>query len=329
MNSFGRVFKVQIFGESHGEGAGVVIDGCPAGVSITEEDLETDLSRRRSGAKGTTPRKEADLPIIMSGVFNKKTTGAPLTVFFKNTNTRSGDYSNLVSSPRPGHADYTGRVKYGGFNDYRGGGHFSARLTVGIVAAGAIAKKILNNISIEAKLIEAGGNTNIDEAIDNAMKNRDSIGGIVECVVKGLPVGLGEPFWDSVESVLSHAVFSIPAVKGIEFGAGFDVAKITGSENNDNIIDEKGTTETNNAGGINGGITNGNNVIFKIAVKPTSSISKPQKTFNFDSNKIEELVVHGRHDVCVALRAPVILEAVTAIVFADLMLLEQNVKRTN
>jgi chorismate synthase len=329
MNSFGRVFKVQIFGESHGEGAGIIIDGCPSGVSITEDDLEADLSRRRSGAKGTTPRKEADLPIIMSGVFNKKTTGAPLTIFFKNTNTRSGDYSNLVSSPRPGHADYTGKIKYGGYNDYRGGGHFSARLTVGVVAAGAIAKKILKNVSIEANLIEAGGDKDIERALDNAIKNHDSIGGIIECRVKGLPVGLGEPFWDSVESVLSHAVFSIPAVKGIEFGAGFEVARMTGLENNDNIIDEKGTTETNNAGGINGGITNGNDIVFKIAIKPTSSISKTQQTMNFETGKVEELIVKGRHDVCVALRAPVILEAVTAIVFADLMLLEQNIKRVN
>lgn len=327
MNSFGRVFKVQIFGESHGMGAGIVIDGCPSGISLTEDDFEADLSRRRAGAKGTTPRKEADLPEIMSGVFEGKTTGAPLTIFFKNMNTRSGDYANLLDSPRPGHADYTGRIKYGGFNDYRGGGHFSARLTVGIVAAGVIAKKILKEIKIESKLTEAGGLTNIDEALDKAMADNNSIGGIVECKVNGLPVGLGEPFWDSVESVLSHAVFAIPAIKGIEFGSGFAGAKSTGFDNNDNIIDTKGTTETNHAGGINGGITNGNDIVFRVAVKPTSSISKPQKTMNFDKGEVGELIIKGRHDACVALRVPPILEAMTALVLTDLMLLEHKTER--
>ena len=327
MNSFGRVFKVQIFGESHGMGAGIVIDGCPSGISLTEDDFEADLSRRRAGAKGTTPRKEADLPEIMSGVFEGKTTGAPLTIFFKNMNTRSGDYANLLDSPRPGHADYTGRMKYGGFNDYRGGGHFSARLTVGIVAAGVIAKRILEDIKIESKLTEAGGSTNIDEALDKAMVDNNSIGGIVECKVNGIPVGLGEPFWDSVESVLSHAVFAIPAIKGIEFGSGFAGSRMSGFENNDNFIDTKGTTETNNSGGINGGITNGNELFFRVAVKPTSSISKPQQTMNFDKLEVAELIIKGRHDACVALRVPPILEAMTALVLTDLMLLEQQTER--
>jgi len=327
MNSFGRLFKVQIFGESHGTGAGVVIDGCPAGISLSEKDLEKDLSRRRSGAKGTTPRKEADLPEFLSGIFNGKTTGAPLTIFFKNTNIRSGDYLNLVASPRPGHADFTGKIKFGSYNDYRGGGHFSARLTVGIVAAGVVAKKMLKDITIKATLTEAGGTTDINAAIDKAMAEQNSIGGIVKCKVNGLPVGLGEPFWDSVESVLSHAVFAIPAVKGIEFGSGFQAAKMTGFEHNDNIIDDKGHTETNNAGGINGGITNGNELIFRIAVKPTSSIAKPQQTMNFKKGKVDKLIIKGRHDACVALRVPPILEAMTAIVLADFMLLEQKVGR--
>jgi chorismate synthase len=327
MNSFGRLFKIQIFGESHGLGAGIIIDGCPAGIPLTEEEFEADLSRRRAGAKGTTPRKEADLPEFMSGVFNGKTTGAPLTIFFKNMNTRSGDYANLVSSPRPGHADFTGRVKYGGNNDYRGGGHFSARLTVGIVAAGVVAKKILKNVQIESKLIEAGGLCDIEKALDKAIEDQNSIGGVVECRVKGLPVGLGEPFWDSVESVISHAVFAIPATKGIEFGSGFAAASMTGSEHNDNIIDNSGTTETNHAGGINGGITNGNELVFRIATKPTSSIAKPQQTMNFEKGKVDELVIKGRHDVCVALRVPPILEAITALTLADLMLLEQKAER--
>lgn len=327
MNSFGRLFKIQIFGESHGLGAGIIIDGCPAGIPLIEEEFEADLSRRRAGAKGTTPRKEADLPEFMSGVFNRKTTGAPLTIFFKNMNTRSGDYANLVSSPRPGHADFTGKVKFGGSNDYRGGGHFSARLTVGIVAAGVVAKKILKNVQIESKLVEAGGSTDIEKALDRAIEDQNSIGGIVECRVNGLPVGLGEPFWDSVESIISHAVFAIPATKGIEFGSGFAGARMTGLEHNDNIIDNKGATETNHAGGINGGISNGNELVFRIATKPTSSIAKPQQTMNFEKGMVDELVIKGRHDVCVALRVPPILEAITALVLADLMLLEQKADR--
>jgi chorismate synthase len=327
VNTFGTQFKVQIFGESHGEGAGIVIDGCPAGILLTEADFEADIARRRSGAKGTTPRLEADLPELMSGVFNKHTTGAPLTIFFRNTNTRSGDYANLVASPRPGHADYTGRVKFGGFNDYRGGGHFSARLTVAVVAAGVVAKKILKDISIASKLVEAGGRTDIDNAVDEAVEAHNSIGGVVECRVTGLPVGLGEPFWDSVESLISHAVFAIPATKGIEFGSGFEASRMKGSEHNDLIIDDKGTTATNHAGGINGGITNGNELYFRVAIKPTSSISIPQQTMNFESGRVEELVIKGRHDACVALRVPPILEAMTAIVLADLMLLAQKASR--
>ncbi len=325
MNTFGRIFKTQIFGESHGLGAGILIEGCPAGVPLKEADFEPDMSRRRAGKKGTTPRKEADLPEFMSGVFNGYSTGAPLTIFFRNMNTRSGDYANLVASPRPGHADFTGKVKFGGFNDYRGGGHFSARLTTGIVAAGVVAKKLMPQLEIEAYLTEAGGSKDIEKAIDEALASHDSIGGVVECKVKGLPVGLGEPFWDSVESLISHAVFAIPAVKGIEFGSGFEAAKMKGSEHNDNIIDAEGTTETNFAGGINGGISNGNELVFRIAIKPTSSIGKAQQTMNFEKGKVEELVVKGRHDACVALRAPVILEAMTAIVLADLMILEQHI----
>lgn len=324
MNSFGRFFRVHIFGESHGVGAGITIDGCPAGIKIDDNDFEADIARRRSGAIGTTPRNEADLPEVLSGVFNGHTTGAPITIFVKNMNTRSADYANLVASPRPGHADFTGRVKFGGFNDYRGGGHFSARITVALVAAGTLAKKVLKNVNINAKVIQAGGSTDIDTAVEKAVAQNNSIGGIVECNVTGLPVGLGEPFWDSVESLISHAVFSVPAVKGIEFGSGFDAAKMTGIQHNDPIIDNIGTTATNNAGGINGGITNGNTLTFRVAIKPTSSIALPQQTMNFSNNKIEELIVKGRHDACVALRAPVIIEAVTAIVLADLMLIEQK-----
>lgn len=320
MNTFGTIFRISIFGESHGAEVGVVIDGCPAGIEICKEDFEADLKRRKSGAKGTTPRIEADEPEIVSGIFNGHTTGTPITIVFKNANTHSSDYSNLVAHPRPGHADFTGRCKYDGFNDYRGGGHFSARITVGIVAAGVIAKKILKNVDIKSSIIEVGGLTDIDAAVANAMSRNDSVGGIVDCRVKGLPVGLGEPFWNSVESVVSHAVFAIPGVKAIEFGCGFASAKMFGSEHNDAIIDANGTTATNNAGGVNGGITNGNEFYFRIAVKPTSSIAREQQTFNFETSQVEPLIVKGRHDACIALRVPPILEAMTAIALADLYL---------
>lgn len=327
MNSFGTLFKVHIFGESHGTAVGICIDNCPAGIDLNEEDFLYDISRRKSGAKGTTPRQEEDMPEIISGVFNGKTTGAPITVLFKNNNVISKDYSNLIDTPRPGHADFTAKIKYGGFNDYRGGGHFSGRLTLCLVAAGVIAKKICKTISIRATLIEAGGNSNIDKAIDEALAANDSIGGIVECIASNIPIGLGEPFFDSVESLISHIVFSIPAIKGIEFGSGFLSAKMKGSQHNDAISDEFGNTEKNNSGGINGGISNGNDLVFRVAVKPTSSIGIAQETYSFKTGQKVILEIKGRHDACIALRVPVIIEAATAIVLADLMLQEQITKR--
>lgn len=322
MNTFGRHFKISIFGESHGEAIGITIDGCKAGIDLSESDFQTDLLRRKSGAKGTTTRIESDEPNLISGVFNGKTTGAPLTILFKNSNTISKDYSNLVTQPRPGHADFTAQKKYKGFADYRGGGHFSGRLTLALVAAGVIAKKIIQPINIQAQLIEAGGDSDIEKAIDKAIENNDSIGGIVQCQTENMPIGLGEPFFDSVESLISHIIFAIPAIKGIEFGSGFNASKMTGSQHNDNIIDKNGNTETNFAGGINGGITNGNDLNFKIAVKPTSSITSSQKTINLATNKVEDLEIKGRHDICIALRIPPIVEAATAIVLADLILIQ-------
>jgi len=327
MNTFGTIFRISIFGESHGKSVGVTIDGCPAGIPLTEADFIHDLSRRKSGAAGTTPRTEADLPEIISGVFQDKTTGAPVTIVFKNKNTLSKDYSSLLLHPRPGHADFVARTKYGGYADYTGGGHFSGRLTLGLVAAGVIAKMIIAPAVVSATLIEAGGSTDIEAAVQKAVEQNDSIGGIIECKTTGLPVGLGEPFFNSAESLLSHIVFAIPAVKGIEFGSGFAAAKMTGSTHNDLIINSNGTTETNNAGGINGGITNGNTLQFKIAIKPTSSIGLPQQTYNFENEQIETLLIEGRHDKCIALRVPPVLEAATAIVLADLYLINQNVKR--
>ncbi|OPY71650.1 MAG: Chorismate synthase [Syntrophorhabdus sp. PtaU1.Bin002] len=327
MNAFGRLFRISILGESHGPCVGILVDGCPAGLPINEGEFASDLERRRGGRKGTTPRKEADVPYLKTGVFNGKTTGMPLLILFENKNTDSEAYERIKFTPRPGQADFVAFQKFGGFNDYRGGGHFSGRLTAGLVAAGVIAKKVLAPITVEARLTEAGGSSDIEKSVDAAIEKQDSIGGIVECVVAGLPIGLGEPFFDSVESLISHIVFSIPAVRGIEFGTGFAAARMRGSEHNDELLSSDGRTKTNNAGGVNGGITNGNDVRFRVAVKPTSSISTIQHTIDTRSGEPVDLSVGGRHDVCIALRMPVIVEAAAAIVFADLMLMEHRRER--
>jgi chorismate synthase len=488
MNSFGRIFRISIFGESHGESVGIVVDGCPAGMPLTVDDFLPDLERRKGGTqKGTTPRQEEDLPIFKSGLFNNKTTGAPITILFENKNIRSGDYEKQRDVPRPGHADFVAHKKFGGFEDYRGSGHFSGRLTVALVAAGVIAKKILGysktspqtprqrrgssehselpgyitntpgqweavstyakenrksptkaeeflweqlrnrkiqnlkfrrqhpiegyiadfvclekklvvevdggyhddeeqkkidefrtltlqsngyklirfrneevlnkigwvleeigksltaesispsplerepegevQIKITSSILEIGGEKDLDKGLQKAIDAKDSIGGIIECRVTGLPIGLGEPFFDSAESLLSHIVFSIPAVRGIEFGTGFAAARMFGSEHNDTIENMEGKTRTNHAGGIVGGLTNGNELAFRIAIKPTSSTPKEQVTLNWETGKVEAASVKGRHDLCIALRVPVILEAVTAVVLADLMMLEQKIQR--
>ena len=357
MNTFGNKFRVSIFGESHGERIGVTVDGVLPGIPLTEADFAQDLSRRKAGALGTTPRLESDQPEIVSGVYEGKTTGAPLTILFKNENTRSQDYEQFRKNPRPGHADFTANLKYGGFNDPRGGGHFSGRITLGVVAAGVIAKKMLYFARFHAQLISVGGLTDAaqwPEALKAAQEEGDSLGGVVECTVEGLPIGLGEPFWNSVESQMAHAVFAIPGVRGIEFGDGFAASAMKGSEHND-LFPEHGCCGghhhedgeehhcechsehgeeshecqchgeheggehhccgrhkrpqppvTNHAGGVNGGITNGNPVVFRVAFKPTASIAKAG--------------IPGRHDVCFALRTPVIVEAMAAIVLVDLAL---------
>jgi chorismate synthase len=329
MNSFGRIFRISIFGESHGPGIGIVADGCPAGIPLAVADFNEDLLRRKSGSPGTTPRKEEDIPEILSGVFNGHTTGAPLAVLVSNKNVRPSDYEALKEIPRPGHADFVAMKKYGGFADWRGGGHFSGRLTTALVIAGVIAKKIITPVNCNSKLIEAGGKGDIESAVKNAIEEQDSIGGIVECRISDLPAGLGEPFFDSMESVLSHMVFSIPAIKGIEFGSGFVAARMKGSEHNDRITGTDGKTLTNNAGGINGGISNGNQLVFRVAVKPASSIPKEQKTLNFRTGKMADLRIEGRHDLCIALRVPVVVEAAAAIVVADFLMLENRISRIN
>lgn len=321
MNSFGRIFRVSIFGESHGDGIGAVVDGVPSGMELSREDFEPDIRRRAPGAKGTTPRKEADEIEILSGVYNGRTTGAPLAFIFRNQNTRSGDYSQFEATPRPGHADYVAQVKWEGANDPRGGGHFSGRITLPIVAAGVIAKKSLGDIDVSAKIIEVGGEKDGSRwasLLEAATAEGDSLGGVVECTVDGLPIGLGEPFFDSVESLISHAVFAIPGVRGIEFGDGFQAARMKGSEHND-LYGEDGYPQTNGAGGVNGGITNGAPLVFRVAFKPTASIARAQKTWNFKTSKMDTLEIGGRHDVCFALRTPVIVEAMAAIVLADLL----------
>lgn len=328
MNTLGSQFRVSIFGESHGKWIGITIDGCPPGLPVAVADFSADLERRKAGAAGTTPRKEDDVPAFASGVFHNRTTGAPLTIIFENNNIRPADYEAIKATPRPGHADFVLDKRSGGFNDYRGGGHSSGRLTVALVAAGVVAKKILTGITIKAHLAEAGGNVDIDAAINQAIAEQDSIGGIVQCSVTGLPLGIGEPFFNSLESVISHAVFSIPAVKGIEFGSGFEAARMKGSNHNDAIINDRGTTRTNYAGGINGGISNGNEIYFRVAIKPTSSTPQEQQTWNNQTQKVEAFTVKGRHDLCIALRAPVVVEAATAIAIADLFLIRQAMQAT-
>ena len=353
MNTFGNIFRVGIFGESHGEEIGVVIDGVEPGIELSPADFEADIARRRSGAKGTTPRIEADEPRILSGVYDGCTTGAPLTIVFRNTNTRSQDYDRLKDVPRPGHADFTANIKYGGFQDPRGGGHFSGRLTLPVVAAGVVAKKVLRETVAEethghvqfrcdARLVEVGGITDSarwEAALDAARQEGDSLGGVVECTVDGIPAGLGGPFWDSVESCLSHALFAIPGVRGVEFGDGFAAARKKGSEHNDCFAPaetcpcgdpdcQEGheglvTPATNHAGGINGGITNGMPLVVRMAMRPTASIATEQRTVDLRTMEDATLRTHGRHDPCLAVRAIPVMEAALAISVLD-AILERN-----
>jgi chorismate synthase len=324
MNSFGRLFRVDIFGESHGWGTGVCIDGCPPGIALSEADFAPDLSRRRSGAKGTTPRVEADVPKIMSGVFNGYTTGSPILIVVENNNTRSKDYSLFRDIPRPGHVDFVAEKKYNGFADYRGGGHFSGRITVGLVAAGVVAKKIIAPAVVGSRILEIGGSAEWESLLEQCMAEQDSLGGIVACTVDGVPVGWGEPFFDGVESVIAHAVFAVPAVKGIEFGAGFSAARMRGSEHNDAFAGKDGQTVTNHAGGINGGISNSNPIVFRVAVKPTASIARAQQTADMRTGTAATLKIPGRHDACITLRIPPVLEAAAAIALADLRLVKHD-----
>jgi chorismate synthase len=320
MNSFGRLFRVEILGESHGPAVGVVVDGCPPGIRISLEDIERDLARRRSNAAGSTERHEADSPELLSGVYEGRTTGSPICIVMRNTDTRSRDYEDFKRVPRPGHADFTSRYKYGGFSDPRGSGHFSGRITAGLVAAGAVAKLVIRTATFETRILEAGGRSDIEAAAADAKAAGDSIGGLVEIRVNGLPPGWGEPFFDAAESLIAHALFAVPAVRGVEFGDGFAAARMRGSEHNDPFVDRSGKTSKNGSGGINGGITNGNELVVRVAIKPASTISAPQRTLDFESGEETILAPGGRHDACIALRAAIVLEAACAIAITDMCL---------
>lgn len=320
MNTFGRIFRVSTFGESHGPRIGVTIDGVPEGMELSVEDFAEDIARRAAGKAGTTARHEADEPEIISGLFDGHTTGAPLTILFANADTRSEDYEQFDKMPRPGHADYAASVKWDWANDPRGGGQLSGRMTLPVVAAGVVAKKVLDSMEFKTELVEMGGSSKRSEwptLLEQAAKEGDSLGGVVDCRIEGVPIGLGEPFWDSVESLISHAVFSIPGVRGIEFGDGFRASAMKGSEHNDPFGPD-GPVK-NGAGGVNGGISNGAPIHFRVAFKPSSSIAKAQKTWNFEKGAQDTLCIKGRHDVCFAQRCPAIVEAMAAIVLADLV----------
>lgn len=352
---WGKNIRVSIFGESHGNAIGINIDGLPSGFQIDMDKVMVEMARRAPGKSPlSTTRKEGDIPEILSGYFEGKTTGTPLCAIIRNSNTKSKDYSKLKDVMRPGHADYTGHVRYDGFNDYRGGGHFSGRITAPLVFAGAVCKQILESkgITIAAHVNSIGNiqdksfldtditkelidsfkdrelpliNSNLEETIRNeiidARNNLDSIGGTIECAVLGIKPGVGNPFFDSVESTLAHLMFSVPAVKGIEFGKGFDISKMRGSEANDEYyLDGKDIkTRTNNNGGILGGITNGMPIIFNVAIKPTASIFRQQKTVDISTMEETTLSIEGRHDPCIVQRALPVIEAVTAIGILELL----------
>ncbi|MBR6401536.1 MAG: chorismate synthase [Firmicutes bacterium] len=356
-STYGNIFKITTWGESHGRGLGVVIDGCPAGIPLCEEDIQRDMDRRRPGqSRYTTQRSEADKIGIMSGVFDGKTTGTPISLMVLNTDQRSRDYSAICDVYRPGHADYGFEAKYG-FRDYRGGGRSSARETLARVAAGAVARKILASldISVDAYTVSVNGieidrnNFDLDERfnnpvvmpdknaaqkaaelLDKAINSLDSVGGVIECRVGGLPAGIGEPVFDKLDASLGRAMFSIGAVKGVEFGLGFEAAKIYGSQNNDSFCAENGVIgkRTNNAGGILGGISDGSELILRAAFKPTPSIAQPQQTVN-SKKENTQIEIKGRHDPIVVPRAVIVVEAMTAITLVDLLLMNMSARIDN
>ena len=351
-STYGENLKLSIFGQSHGPAIGLTLDGIPAGRPVDADLLQVFLNRRAPGQNDwSTPRREEDRPEFLSGILDGFTCGAPIAAVIYNKNTRSGDYANLKDCPRPGHADYTAQIKYGGFQDAAGGGHFSGRLTAPLCIAGGLCKQWLEEMGIRINarisalagiedapldpihpetnrigavfpVIDPEAGTRMREAIAAARAEGDSVGGIVECVITGLPGGLGEPMFGGVESRIAQIVYGIPAVKGLEFGAGFSVSTLRGSQNNDAYTLEDGTlrTLTNHSGGILGGITSGMPVLFRAAIKPTPSISRPQQSISLSKEEIQTLIVKGRHDPCIVPRAVPVVEASAAIAIFDLIL---------
>lgn len=354
-SEFGNLLKISVFGQSHGMAIGVVVDGLPAGEAIDLEALNAFLARRKPGKSPlSTARKESDAPVFLSGLENGVTCGAPLCAVIENSDQHSSDYTELRDKPRPGHADYTAFVKWGGQADMRGGGHFSGRLTAPLCIAGGIAKQILarRGVYVGAHLWSVGterdtpfplrptrelfeavaakpfpvlddqAGERMQSLILEARQAQDSVGGVIECAATGMPAGLGDPMFGGVENRLASALFGIPAMKGVEFGDGFAAARAHGSENNDPFIMEGGrvAAETNHAGGILGGITSGMPIVLRTAMKPTPSIARPQRTVSLSAGADTELVIHGRHDPCIAHRAVPVVEAVTAAVLLDLLL---------
>ena len=323
MNTFGNQFRLALFGESHGEALGILIDGLPAGIPLDEADFENDLARRRSGAAGTTPRRESDRVRIAAGLYEGLTTGAPLSLLFTNENTRPGDYDRFAHHFRPSHADWVAREKFRGLNDPRGGGHFSGRLTLPLTAAGVVAKKLLDGVRFTTRLTEVGGECDparFETVLREAAAAGDSVGAVAECRAEGCGVGWGEPFFDTAEGLIAHLLYAVPGIKGVEFGDGFAAARLRGSEHNDPILNAAGTTATNHAGGVAGGILNGNPLIVRAAFKPTASIAREQFTFDAATGRQEPLAIGGRHDVCIAIRGAAAVEAAVAIALADLKL---------
>jgi chorismate synthase len=360
MNTYGVAFRVTVFGSSHGPGVGCVVDGCPAGIEITQDKVQRELDRRKPSSGIGTPRAEEDLVLLQSGVHESRTTGSPLQMFIENRDRDSSKYAAFKSTPRPGHADYPALVKYGPGHDIRGGGQFSGRMTAPLVAAGAVAKSMLAPMRIKfAAYSQAIGGVRDEEEralmevedkvydrptraatdkLDERMRaeilaakeDDDSIGGVVRCLVEGLPVGLGEPFFDTLDGELAKLLFAIPAVKGVEFGSGFNSAGMRGSQNNDVFYFEEGKvrTSTNHAGGVLGGMSNGMPLDLKVAFKPTASIPKVQRTVDLGTGKEAMLKIEGRHDPCIVPRAVVVVEAVSALAIADLIMRGGYIART-
>ena len=325
-NTIGNSLTVTLFGESHGKAIGAVLDGMPSGIKVDEEYIASQLTRRRPKDALSTPRQEKDEFSILSGVFEGRTTGTPICITIPNADTHSSDYGEMQYKMRPSHADYTANCRYNGFQDYRGGGHFSGRITAALVAAGALVLPALNKkeICINTNILSIAGETaeeKRNEKILAAKSEGDSVGGVLETSITGVPAGVGEPWFDTVEGMLSHAIFSIPAVKGIEFGLGFNFADKKGSEANDQMYVDGDSVKcyTNNNGGVMGGITNGMPIVFRAVIKPTPTISKEQKTVDISTMSDTTLAARGRHDPCIVHRAAVVVESVTALVIADML----------